>query len=142
MKIVIHQPNYLPWLGFFDKINLADCFVILDDAKMSKSNKYLYQRKIKCPTGALTLSVPLKSHSTEIRCTEMADSRWKIKHFKTIKANYSKSEFFKCFEKELAEIYKNETQSFSEFNTTLIKWIMEKCFNITSIIMQMLLSQL
>ncbi len=38
MKIAIHQPNYLPWLGFFYKIFLADIFVFHDAVRYSKSS--------------------------------------------------------------------------------------------------------
>ena len=34
--ISIHQPVYLPWLGFFGKIISSDIFVILDDVQYEK----------------------------------------------------------------------------------------------------------
>jgi hypothetical protein len=38
--VAIHQPNHLPWLGFFQKIAVADIFVFLDDVQFSK-NSYI-----------------------------------------------------------------------------------------------------
>jgi hypothetical protein len=35
MKISIHQAEHFPWLGFFDKMKLADLFVILDDVQFT-----------------------------------------------------------------------------------------------------------
>ncbi|MBI4640810.1 MAG: WbqC family protein, partial [Candidatus Tectomicrobia bacterium] len=37
MMIAIHQPQYLPWLGYFDKIDQADIFVILDTVQYTKN---------------------------------------------------------------------------------------------------------
>ena len=34
MLVAIHQPNFLPWLGYFDKIARADRFVILDSVPL------------------------------------------------------------------------------------------------------------
>ena len=33
MIIFVHQPEYIPWLGFFDKLARCDVFVIYDDAQ-------------------------------------------------------------------------------------------------------------
>ena len=34
--IAIHQPEYLPWLGYFKKIMNSEIFVILDDVQFEK----------------------------------------------------------------------------------------------------------
>lgn len=38
LKVAIHQPNFLPWFGFFYKISQSDCFVFLDDVIYSKKS--------------------------------------------------------------------------------------------------------
>ena len=44
-KIVsIHQPNYLPWTGFFNKIASSDIFVIFDDVQFPRGKKNNNQR--------------------------------------------------------------------------------------------------
>nr|MBI3612487.1 WbqC family protein [Nitrospirota bacterium] len=37
MLVAIHQPQYLPWLGYLDKIDRADVFVILDTVQFKKN---------------------------------------------------------------------------------------------------------
>ena len=40
MIVSIHQPNYLPWLGYFDKIKRSDLFVIFDDVQFPRGKKH------------------------------------------------------------------------------------------------------
>ena len=72
MKIAIHQPNYLPWIGFFDKLDQVDQFVLLDKAFHSKSG-YLNRNKIKTPQGTLVLTVPLKNKGKPINEIQIAN---------------------------------------------------------------------
>ncbi|MGC9114363.1 MAG: WbqC family protein [Candidatus Micrarchaeia archaeon] len=60
MIVAVHQPNYLPWLGFFDKMRSCDVFVFLDDAAFSK-NTVENSNRIKTPNGELWLTVPVKT---------------------------------------------------------------------------------
>ena len=38
MKIAIHQPNFMPWYPFFQKVESADIFVILSNCQFEKNN--------------------------------------------------------------------------------------------------------
>ncbi len=59
MKLLsAHQPDYLPWLGFFHKVSVSDLFVIFDDVPYSKKMRY-NRNKILGPNGAFLLSVPV-----------------------------------------------------------------------------------
>ena len=58
MKVAIHQPQYLPWLGYFDKIDQVDCFVLLDDVQFKK-NEWQNRNRIKTPQGWQWLTVPV-----------------------------------------------------------------------------------
>lgn len=60
MIVAIHQPNFLPWLGFFDKMLRGDLFVYLDAAQFSRSN-YQNRTRIKTPRGAEWLTVPVRT---------------------------------------------------------------------------------
>ena len=54
MILTAHQPVYLPWLGLFHKIALADCFCIFDIAQYQKKD-FNNRNKIKTANGSLLL---------------------------------------------------------------------------------------
>jgi hypothetical protein len=103
MILSIHQPAYLPWLGYFDKIARADVFVYLDTVQFEK-NSFINRNQIKTPQGALWLTIPVKTRghtSGSLQTTEIDDSQpWRIKHLKSIEMNYRKAPCFDaCFPK-------------------------------------------
>lgn len=123
MKIAIHQPNYLPWIGFFDKLDQVDQFVLLDKAFHSKSG-YLNRNKIKTPQGTLVLTVPLKNKEKPINEIQIAnDSNWQIRHWKIIEANYKKCPYWSAYKDGFEQLYQREWASISTLNIALIKHI-------------------
>ena len=61
--IAIHQPNYLPWLGYFYKIANSDVFVFLDDVQFSK-NSYTNRVQVFGKDEKMRwLTVPVSAHS-------------------------------------------------------------------------------
>ena len=65
MKIAIHQPNFLPWPGYFYKISLCDTFVFLDDVEINSKS---YTRRVKMrhqanENSSRWFTVPLKRYS-------------------------------------------------------------------------------
>ena len=37
-RVTIHQPQFLPWLGYLDKIDQAHLFIALDSVQFKKMN--------------------------------------------------------------------------------------------------------
>lgn len=70
MKVAIHQPNFLPWLGYFDKMARADIFVVLDNVALQKTGGH-YTNRVQFLIGgeARWLTVPV---------TRGADARARI----------------------------------------------------------------
>lgn len=94
MRVAIHQPNFLPWLGFFYKASQADVLVFLDDVQFIKRG-YIHRNYIKGPNGKQFLGVPVITkgrYDQTINQTEINyDSRWQSKAIQTLKHLYSKS---------------------------------------------------
>lgn len=98
MIVAIHQPNYLPWLGYFHKMKKADAFIILDHAQLP--GKGLPNRNyIKGKDGKkVLLTVPLKKtngvNSSYIEAIPDYSKAWQKEHLNKIKDAYFKAPFF------------------------------------------------
>ncbi len=58
--LVVLQPGYLPWLGFFDQLRRADTFVVYDDVQYDKGG-WRNLNRVKSPGGAIWLTVPVRT---------------------------------------------------------------------------------
>lgn len=132
MKIAIHQPDYIPYLGYFYKMYLSDVFVFLDDSQFQKN--YLNNRnKIKTPQGWTYLTIPVERKNglaTNINETRTIDEKgWKEKHLKALEMNYKKCPYFNEIFPEIKYIIMQDYKSLSELNEALLIHIARK-FNI------------
>jgi hypothetical protein len=122
MKVAIHQPNYLPYLGFFHKLSLVDTFVIMDDTQYDK--KFTNRNKIKVPGNWIWLTVPInKKHKfVANKIVEINnEENWQSDHFEKINHSYSNSEFFKKNYKTFFEkIYSKKWDHLFTLNYELI----------------------
>lgn len=112
-----HQPAYLPWLGYFDKIQQSDVFVYLDSVQFEK-NSFINRNKIKTPQGGqwLTIPVKIKGH-TDITLidTEIDDTQpWRSKHLKSIEMNYRKAPYFMEHYPKLEKLLSISTTNLTE----------------------------
>lgn len=124
MIVAIHQPNYLPWLGYFYKMSNCDVFVFLDDALHSKSS-ITNRNKIKTRGGTKLLTVPLSTKEVKINeliiCNEQ---KWPLKHWNIIENAYSQAPYWGEYSIYFNDIYKKMSWSFlSELNVRLISLI-------------------
>ena len=104
--LVVLQPGYLPWLGFFDQMRRADIFVFYDDVQYDK-NGWRNRNRIKSPAGPHWLTVPVRVGSLSQRISETeVDNRqpWARKHLGTVRQFYSKAPHLKRYLPELEEL--------------------------------------
>ena len=108
MKLAIHQPEFMPWLGFFNKMTLADEYVVLDHVQFKK--RYFENRnRILSPQGQeLYAGVPVISKGRfeqAIREVEIDNSQtWKPKLLGRIRNCYARSPHFDRYYPELRRL--------------------------------------
>jgi len=128
--IVISQPTYLPWSGYFDLIDRSSIFVFLDDVQFERRS-WQQRNRIISKNEYLTISVPVQKkgkRSQLIKDVKIVNYNFKNKHISSIKNCYSKSKFFSNYFEEIKNIFdKNEnTQYLVDLNINLIKWLCNK----------------
>lgn len=128
MRVGIHQPNYLPWVGYFNKMKDCDVFVIFDDVQLPTGRNFETRSLIKTNQGMLWLTIPIKGRNNYllIRDAEFADNYWKAKHLKSIQIAYAKAPFFKDYIGDLEDIYNVYCSSLRDFNIMLIEYLAGK----------------
>lgn len=126
MIVAIHQPNYIPWSGFFNKMANSDIFVLLDNVKHSKSS-VTHRNKIKSNDNELMLSIPLKNKESLINELLIHDPSTSLKkHWNSIESNYVKSANWNFFSDELKNIYEIKWEQLVDLNISLIQLIKSK----------------
>jgi len=127
MIIAAHQPQYLPWLGFFDKIDFSDAFVLLDTVQFKK-NEWQHRNRIKTARGWQWLSVPVRHSFGQIISEIQIDNRqlWQHKHIQSIAQNYCKAPFFSEYYPALEALLLRKWEYLSELNISLIQLLCEQ----------------
>ena len=130
--VTIHQPNYLPWLGFFSKIAHSDCYVILDTVKYTK-NGVINRNKIRTKDEWCYLTIPIekKFHNSNICDVILPENNaWQKNHWKTIEVNYKKADYFDSYSDFFKKIYTKKFDRLSQINEEIIIYLLE-CLDIT-----------
>tara|TARA_B110001454_G_C12712112_1_gene431149 strand:+ start:433 stop:1131 length:699 start_codon:yes stop_codon:yes gene_type:complete len=143
MIVSCHQPNYLPWTGFFHKILKSDIHVIMDTNQLPRGKDFVVRNRIKTENGSKWLRVTVleKNKMTQIRNVNINNStKWKEKHWNSINNNYSKSPYFSEFEDQFKKIFQKEWKNLLELNMEIIFLIMKILRIKTKIIMESELS--
>ncbi len=124
MLIAIHQPQYLPWLGYIDKIDKADVFVILDNVQFKK-NEWQNRNRIKTAQGWQWITVPVLYRFPE-RINEVKinnKTNWNRKHLQAFITNYSKSPYFADYRVFFEDIFNRGWDRLVDINVELIKFL-------------------
>jgi len=123
MRVGIHQPNYIPWGGYFYKVLHSDVFIFLDDAQYTK-NSLINRNKIKTAAGAAWLTIPVKgSISKTIHEIGFAVDSWANKHISTLQMNYAKAPYTKDYLPQIAECMLKPYDNLANHNIPLIQMI-------------------
>lgn len=132
--VTIHQPDFIPWLGFFDRMARSDHFIVLDDVQFIRRGWH-NRDKIKTPNGAAWLAVPVKQRGKYhqlIKDVEVDnDQNWRKKHLHALKMAYSRAKnFAPCFDR-IQEIYSGKQRFMIDINMELLRYMASE-FGITT----------
>ncbi len=127
MILTAHQPVYLPWLGLFHKIALADKFILFDKVQYVPKD-WISRNYVKTVNGPVMLTVPVftKGHRQKsINQIEINNELpWTRKHWSTISLNYKKAEYFKMYSDFFEDVYKREWKLLADLNHYMLMWFL------------------
>ena len=127
MIVAIHQPNYMPWLGYFHKIARADIFIFLDDVQYSK-NSYCNRVRILRECQPRWMTVPVSfTFGDSIDEVQPAQADWALRHLDMLKDFYRHSSCFIPICRDLNEMYSNmPVAGLAAINRYFVERIAEK----------------
>jgi len=126
MRVAIHQPHYLPWLGYFDKMDQVDSFVLLDTVQFKK-NEWQNRNRIKTATGWQYLTVPVLHRFPQRICEVRINNAvpWSRKHLQALISNYNGTPFFDLYIPFFQEVYRREWTLLLDLNLTVLAYLVE-----------------
>lgn len=128
-RVVILQPGFIPWLGFFELMFRCDIFVFLDDVQYTKRD-WRSRNRIKTSDGTRWLTLPVKTKDNFkqlIKDAELDNNQnWIKQHLRTLKMNYSRAPFFNTFYPKIEEIYNCPRNLLYDLDVALIKLLMNE----------------
>jgi hypothetical protein len=131
LKVAIHQPNYLPWIGFFQKMAMSDVFIILDNVQFSKGS-FTQRTRVRLKEGWTWLTIPIEKQNHYKPINEVLlprDRDWASRHRSTLLHS-----LLKCAHVDRAFIedyYGREFKTLQEFNEFGIFYLKDR-FSIKS----------
>jgi hypothetical protein len=130
MIIAAHQPNYLPWLGFMDKLRRADQFLILDHVQFERQN-FQNRTKVRMDDGWKWLTVPVIQKSRDeiileklIANEKDGKFRWGRKQFATLEQVYRGAPYFHFYADALRGVFDAEWEKLLDLNLALLRFCM------------------
>jgi hypothetical protein len=129
MIVAIHQPNFLPWLGFFNKLLRSDVFVLFDDVQLPRGRSFANRTQIKTPQGLTWITVPVadKGGLALIKDARIApDSSWKRKVLRSLDVNYAKAPYSRQYLPGLSQIIEAAKDELCSLNSALLAWCTEQ----------------
>jgi hypothetical protein len=131
MRIAIHQPQFLPWLGYLDKIDRAGLFVVLDSVQFKK-NEWQNRNRIRTAAGWQWVTVPVLhdfgQRIQDVRIDQKTD--WRAKHLRALDIHYARAPHRAALD-GLRAIYGQPWERLADLNLAVIRWLLDG-FGITT----------
>ena len=120
MLVAIHQPHYLPWLGYLEKMAQADLFIVLDHVQFERGN-YQNRTQVRVNGAAHWLTVPVVQRSQKERIDEkLIDTRqdWEATHYETLRRAYGQAAVA-----PLRSIYEMPWERLVDLNDAMLRYL-------------------
>ncbi len=129
MIVAAHQPEFLPYVGFFSKMAHADIFVLADNVQFHRGG-YQNRNRIRTENGQRWLTVPvaIKGHRGQrIDEVQIDNSRdWRRKHWGTMLQAYSRAQHFQDYRPFFETTYSKEWERLSPLNEACIRYLKDQ----------------
>jgi len=126
MRVAIHQPQFLPWLGYLDKIDQADTFIMLDTVQFKK-NEWQNRNRIRTAKGWQWLTVPVLQQFGQ-RIDEVLinpTASWKTQHLRALDMHYARAPYRDLYLSELRDLYLRPWSRLSDLNKATVQWLIQ-----------------
>ena len=122
MRLAAHQPQYLPWLGYFDKMDRVDLFVLLDTVQFKK-NEWQNRNRIRTADGWQWLTVPVHHRfPMTIRDVSIDEATsWRRKHREALRIQYARAARREAIQPALDRLLLESCATLSELNVRSIR---------------------
>jgi hypothetical protein len=123
-RVAIHQPQYLPWLGYLAKWAAADVFVFLDTVQYEK-NGWQNRNRIKTAAGPRWLTVPVHAHlGTPVDAVTVdATQPWAARHRRAIEEAYAAAPPLAAHREALARLYATPWERLAPLAVASAEWL-------------------
>jgi hypothetical protein len=121
VKVAIHQPHYLPWLGYFDKIDSADVFIVLDTVQFKK-HEWQNRNRIRTKDGWQWLTVPIIDRFPERIDLVEVNTRtdWQRKHSQTLRLCYGSAPYWDPLGPQLTALLREPWARLRDLNIAVL----------------------
>lgn len=128
MIVSVHQPQYIPWLGYFDKIAKSDVFVYLDCVQY-KEREFQNRNKIRTDRGWMWLTVPVvtEGKGRQIISDVLIDQTddWRQRHWKSLVSWYHAAPYGAAHLPFFEDTYKREWVKLVDINVHITSYLLE-----------------
>lgn len=126
MIVAAHQPHYMPWLGYLDKVAKADVFVVMDDLQFEAQN-FQNRQRLKTCKGPEWLTVPVQRGAQADRVNDKvidnsgsSRQHWQHRHWRTLETHYRGARFFEDYAPELEQVYRQPWERLLDLNLHML----------------------
>ncbi len=124
-----HQLQYLPYIGFFNKMMQSDVFILVDNVQFNKK-EVQNRNRIRTKDNWIWLTVPvlvkgkLLQNINEVAINNKED--WQKKHLRSILINYSKAPYMNHYRDKITEIYTTKWEKLIDLNFHILKFLIDE----------------